>query len=172
MDILTPEDVEFLRDLANELKTQDTFSTAKPVFYQIEETVKIHGMDQDYSDDYEIVIGEDHDDFDNVEDAKKFLDEVYAAKYRDLSVCNSLDDLVDYCHQHGIEAFVGYYSNHSKKSGSFLTYRAAKKYLELNYYHHNSTVHTYCDHAWRKPELKRLLEIIEKFSEVNNVTDA
>ena len=33
--VLTPEDVEFLTALANELKTQDTAGTARPVIYQM-----------------------------------------------------------------------------------------------------------------------------------------
>ena len=44
-NILTKDDIKFLKELAIELKTQDRQYTAKPVFYQIAEQKKIIGID-------------------------------------------------------------------------------------------------------------------------------
>lgn len=88
-NILSRKEIEFLKELGHELKTQNRMATAKPVFYQI------------------------------------------------------IDD--------------------DGKQGAFLTMKSAEKHLEENRHHYREEAHIYVSHAFRNPELEKLLDIIEKF---------
>ena len=167
--ILSSDDVEFLRDLARELKTQDTLCTAKPIFWQVREKVKRYAIDPNYSDSVCVLIGDDGGEhFEDVDEAKKHLVEDYEIPEEDLSWIDELAEIEEFCNKRDILCHYTGYDNDENKSGCFLTKKALDNHIKLNYYHYKQGKNTtgYCDHAWRNPELKRLLEIVEKFDSV------
>lgn len=165
--ILTEEDIEFLRDLGNELKTQDTLSTAKPIFWQINEVVKRYCIDPAYADRDCVLIGEDGGTHCDTEDeAKKLLVEDYDIAKEDLVDIDSLEEIEDYCDDKGIPCHYTGYEEYEARSGCFLTLRAVHAHIQRNGYRYAQGRNTgkYCNHAFRNPELEKLLKIVEKFS--------
>lgn len=169
-EVLTPEDMEFLTSLANELKTQDTAYTAKPVIYQIMARKKDPGMDPAYADGMVLDLGEDGEEFfdADVAGARAWLLDGFEwtpEALTRLHAASSLEDLADFCEEQDVRYhFTGYREVETFK-GFFLTKRALTRHLESNHYHYEKPVTSYAQAAgWRNPELERLLEIVEKFA--------
>lgn len=165
MNVLTAEDVEFLRKLGNVLKTQDNCGNAKPLFFTIREELKIGGIDLDYSDGAVLVIGDDHDEFYDLDSAKESISEWYDIPIEDMSEHSSLSDLHDFLDKRGIDNTYTGYNNGEKFHNCFLTKRACEQHIRLNHYHYKRPK-PYADTAWRNPEFERLLRIVEKFATV------
>ena len=178
---LSQEDLLFVKDLANELKTQNRFGTAGPVIYQVREKVKTYGMDLSYADDKVIIFphSDNHEGFESLDDAKQYVieyllddgnmsEDMLACKKHDIDELWDHDELMDYCNDKlNAECYITGVATTYKLTGFFLTYRAYKKHIEENSHHYNDTVHSYCDSAgWRNPEMVRLMQIIERFADV------
>lgn len=165
--ILTEEDIEFLKDLGRELKTQDTLSTAKPIFWQVNEKVKRYGIDPDYADGICLMIGEDGGSYcDNVDEAKEYLIDNHDVEKEDLENIDTRDEIKDFCEENDIVCYYTGYKGHEERSGCFLTLRAVHAHIQRNGYRYAQGRNTgkYCNHAFRNPELEKLLKIVEKFS--------
>ena len=167
-EALTPDDVKFLTELANELKTQDCVATAKPVVFKVMETKKRVAMDPAYSDGMVLVLGEDGTEFfeADVAAAQDFLREYEFddKDMEDLDAIDTIEGLATFCEEKGIDDFhyTGY-ERYEKFSGEFLTRRACERHIAANR-HHYEDPKVYTDYAWRNPEFERLLEIVEKFA--------
>ena len=168
-EVLTPDDVKFLTELANELKTQDRAATAKPVIFEVMETKKRTAMDPAYSEGMVLVLGEDGTEFfeADVAEAKDFLRE-YEFDEKDtkgLDAIDALGGLATFCEEKGIDNFhyTGY-ERYEKFSGAFLTRRACERHIAANRRHYENPK-VYTDYAWRNPEFEQLLSIVEKFAE-------
>lgn len=81
--------------------------------------------------------------------------------------CAEGDGVVDFAntylrkpYQHDFVGWIDERHELSGVTGCFLTKRAAKQYLDNNYYHHEDG-HTYAMTAWRNPEFERLLNILQ-----------
>ena len=174
-NILTSEDLGFLKQLAYELKTQDNAATAKPLIFKIRETVKQKGVSEEYADGSYLVDEETGREFYSVDELIEFLEE------QDWML-NPAEEIENYAQRHGIsfdereigcygkalqkmgyDFFVGYYKEEIKLTGEFLTANSAEDYLKQNRHAHNETAHVYITHGRRNPVLERLLEIVEKF---------
>ena len=165
--VLTEEDVEFLKDLGRELKTQDTLCTAKPVLWQVNEVMKRYCMDPSYVDRACVLIGEDGGTHcDTVEEVKELLIEDYGINEEELAHIDRLDEVEDFCDESGITCYYTGYEEYENRSEFFLTHRAAREHIQRNGYHYaqGKDTGTWCAHIWRSPELERLLKIVEKFS--------
>lgn len=166
-EILTQDDIQFLKDLGTELKTQDNRCTAKPLIFQIREEKNIVGMDLDYSDDTVLLIGDEYHEFYEVEDAIEFLldcdylesDDLEDEEFNDLAELYEFLDArdMDYITLTGV-------SKEDSFKEFFLTAKACDNHIKMNHYHYKKP-DSYAKHAWRSPELERLLEIVEKFAE-------
>jgi len=171
-DLLTPEDIAFLRDLANELKTQDTYCTRKPIFFQVREFEFKTGLDPEYTDDECVVLTDDYIQCTTIQDAKDFLierldldDDELISETAKINAIEDTREIEEYCGKNHIPCIRTGYEKREKLTGCFLTERACKLYLKQNGHHHKRDADTYCDHAWRNPEFQRLLEIVEKFAD-------
>ncbi|TDX48300.1 hypothetical protein [Orenia marismortui] len=169
--ILSKEEMEFLKDLGRELKEQDNLGTAKPLVWQIREDKKVFGLDPLYAEDRVCIVDCEGNTFYTVEEAMEDIedwhysnDEEVPQKVKEM---DDLEELFNYMSDElGMDDlhYTGYEETHEYK-GAFLTRKAAEIHLKKNHYHYkNGTV--YCNHGWRNPELKRLLEIVEKFADI------
>ena len=167
--VLTPEDVEFLTALANELKTQDTAGTARPVIYQIMERKKDPCIDPAYADGMVLALGEDGEEFfdEDVAGARAWLLEGFEWTPEELATidaASSLENLADFCEEHGVPYHFTGYRDIETFQGFFLTLHALRQHVERNDYHYKHPVSYAQAAGWRNPELKRLLAIVEKFA--------
>lgn len=167
-NLLTEEDILFLQDLANELRTQDTACTAKPVYYSIMQEDKEYGIDQEYADGM-CVIGDEGETFTEANELIDWLIENYSGaeeQQDELRIIDDLEEIYDYCNDNKIVDSLTYtgYRDIEKHDEMFLTRRALKKHIEQNYYHYKENPVSYAHHAWRNPELEKLLKIVDKFS--------
>lgn len=170
-NILTNEDIQFLKELANELKTQDRLCTGKPVIYQIREEEMITGIDLDYTDNHCLIDTYDGCEiYKSVEEAKEYFNDYYEhdKDYKefliDVNNAESLSEIYDVLESHDFECwyYTGYDKRH-KYSNFFLTKKALDTHVKQNHYHYKNPDY-FINHAWRNPELQRLLEIVEKFA--------
>ena len=161
------EDYEFLKELQNELNTQDTDGNAQPVFWSVLEDKEV--FVPDYCGDYQKIIYDDGDwtleeaveevnsnisDYD--ETIQKAWDEIDKTDiwcvYDFMTETMGIDNLslYDVCKENYI----------SRTTGAFLTKRACKNYIEKYAYNHNNP-RTYAMTAYRNFELERLLKILK-----------
>lgn len=168
-NILTQEDIKFLKELAHDLKTQDTDCTATPVFFQIMQRKDIYGIDSDYADDMCIVIGDEYDTFTAFGDAIDFCEEYFSdscngEEWEMVKESNSLEEIHEFLKDIEIDStYTGYQKNHEYEN-SFLTRRACEMHIKRNHYHYKTPV-VYTNHAWRNPEFERLMQIVQKFAD-------
>lgn len=160
------KDIEFLRDLQNELKSQDNDGTAQPLYWGIMESRK-YAVPEGCGDFGEIV----HDDGSwNLEEALEFVDseiENYEETVRDqwenIDRTNLYDVYWFMKYEMGLSNidYVDFVLRDelSTHTGAFLTKRAAKEYIEKYKYNH-SNPRTYAMCAFRNFELEKLLKIL------------
>lgn len=163
------KDIEFLKELQQELKTQENDGNASPVFWVIGD-YKWQPCWEEYAERWEIYIPNYADVYeweeyknDQLKDndyelSEEILDELKEIEDADTFlewVQEYIDDrayLVPARKEHIIVP-----------NTMFLTKSDAKKHIELNHYHYTSEVHTYAMTAWRSPTVERLLKVLETF---------
>jgi len=167
---LPDEVIEFMRDLAREIKEQDNRGTASPYFYIIQgqrEHVAADGCG-------EKVGYYDSDSCENNTKAEMVARyEEWLKEQVDEGVEPTQDDRYRHSFDDYIRAFdiqtydIGY---HDCEENVFLTERGVEQHMGLNrhnYRHlHKLTEKGYVKHAFRNPEMKQLLESIMAFLEV------
>lgn len=168
-ETLTAEDIAFLTRLANELETQDTAFTRKPIIYQIMEEKKDVGIDSEYADGVVLSIGDDGEEFfdDDVEIARSSLLTEWEFEGEEkvwLYEAKTLEDLAKFCEDVGIRNQYGHYRNTVTFSGFFLTKSALQRHVGENQHHYKNPFSFAQAAGWRNPELERLLDIVEKFA--------
>jgi hypothetical protein len=166
------EDIQFLKDLQQELITQDSDWQATPRYWSIMDykTVPSH---EDYSDDTMYYYNDgDHVEFKTVSDLKDFFkgwdnENGELQSYLDNPDTTFedfwefvLNELNDGGHFDEVpvseESFI-------VPNTMFLTKAEAKRHLEKNHYHYTSKAHTYAMTSWRAPKMERLIKILETF---------
>ncbi len=177
---LSQEDYEFLKELQNELKTQENDGNADPVFWGVEETVEeCRGGDGEYGGDPYITYDDGkwslEEAIEEVEDELKnnpeYSDEWLHKEWEEVDKSCAEDVyefMTDMLHWEGIYGVV--YVEDVKRvtpfTGAFITKRACKEYIRKYGYNHNDP-HTYAMTAYRNFELGRLINILKnlKFEE-------
>lgn len=154
---LTTEDIDFLKNLQNEMNTQDTVAQASPRFWVVAQE-EWNPTGEDYCD--EIHYFNEETDFGEWEDLLKHL--IESEDYEeDLNGIENYDDLPEYIKDEYDEVPVS--KVHVIQPNTFfLTKKEAEEHIRRNHYHYNETVHTYAMTAWRSPEVENLYEILEK----------
>lgn len=161
------EDIEFLRELQHELKTQDHDCQAAPRFWGVLETVKLP-TSEDYADGSVIFDTEDMTEYSKDEFIELLNESWNEVEHEDHSKEDlrgmDMESLVDFARdEFGWQWYdVRYYLEKevvSQQTGCFLTKRVCQRHIELNGYHYNKG-HTYAMTAWRNPEFERLLDIL------------
>lgn len=176
------EDIEFLRELQHELNTQETDGQASPRYWGIEETreyVCEEGIGTPYVYSY---VGEGKYCLkDYVEKINEEVKELSKEHHIFEEAWDSIDkddvnEVVDFAndylrkpYKYDYIVWIDTWLEVSEQTGCFLTKRAAKQYLENNYYHHNNG-HTYAMTAWRNPEFERLLNILQTMN-INDIKE-
>jgi len=162
-EILTAEDMEFLRQLANELRTQDTLGTARPVLFQIRELRREWGIDPDFTENEGVLIGDEPVECTTLADAKTYLVEHEYGTTEQIAALISLEEVQEYCERFDITCTLTGYRDQEVLQNAFLTRSGAEEHLACFGYHYSSGA-IYVSHAHRNPQLARLLQIIEKFA--------
>lgn len=174
---INEKDIEFLKELQQELKTQETDHQASPRFWVIKDYRMVPASEKYDSGDEERFFNDgDHVTFHKFSDLKEFLEEYYCGEIdedQELRVLvydesERFDELWEY-----VESNLnndGYFDTAFMKEEGFivsdtmfLTKEEAKNHLKLNHYHYTSKAHTYAMTAWRAPKVERLLNILETF---------
>lgn len=168
------DDIQFLKDLQQELLSQENDGQAAPRYWSImdykwvvtaeghEDRVSLYDADtcetielDDYVD--EILNGDRRDDFSEDE-----IDELEHEKE-----WGSSSDIFDWIKRYDDGS--RFYPIHEEQvsfiapNTMFLTKAEAKRHLEANHYHYSSKAHTYAMTAWRAPKMERLIKILETF---------
>lgn len=169
---MTKEDLEFLKELQHELKTQETDGQRSPRFWGVMET-KESIVPTGYGE-YQKVIDRTGESIDyTVEEyvdlIDKILEEDDEVTEEDREAWAKIDrgdiyDVIDFareCLGRKTE-LLEFKKNYvlSDQTGCFLTKRAVKKHIELNS-HHYCNPHTFAMTAWRNPEFEKFLKIFE-----------
>jgi hypothetical protein len=168
MNVLTSEDIEFLRDLGNELKTQDNHGNRTPIFFQVKEPEKVWGIDPEYADGAAIFFGEPETPIFTIEEAKADLIDDYEINPEKLSELKSFDDIKEFCEGEGIECLIGGYKDSKRFSQMFLTESGFKQHMKMNSHNYNHGSSFWVDSFFRNPQMERLIEIVEKFATVED----
>ncbi|MGG1610863.1 hypothetical protein [Bacillus wiedmannii] len=171
------KDIQFLKDLQQELKTQETDGNASPRFWVIKDYRIVPANENYDSGHVEHFFNDgDHVKFSKFSDLKEFLEEYFEDEIEEDEDLQELlkDENEDF---YGLWEYIennmnecGYYGTVFVKEEDFivpdtmfLTKEEAKRHLELNNYHYTSKAHTYAMTAWRAPKVERLLNILETF---------
>lgn len=175
MNIEIPqEDYEFLKDLQNELNTQENDGNADPVFWGVEETVEeCRGGDGEYGgdphihyDDGDWTLEEAIEEVENTfkDEPEEYDDDIRNA-WEDVDK-TSAEDIYEFMTEqlnwnfvYGV-VYVEKVQRVTPYTGAFITKRACKNYIERFGYNHNNP-HTYAMTAYRNFELARLLKILK-----------
>lgn len=168
------DDISFLKELQQELKTQEIDCQASPRFWVIRDrkTVACWEDQADYMGLY--------DDEGEVCDIRDLLG--YVLEERDYLEVEDKDvEELNEIYSTGIlldSELLDWYRKYIDDSARlvpckeefyivpntmFLTKKEAQEHIESNRHHYTTKVHTYAMTAWRAPKVKRLLEILETF---------
>jgi len=166
-------DIEFLKELQTELKTQETDCQAAPRFWVIMDHKylvtekgyhdRVSVYDSGAAASYEIKnycneLIEEGSIF--VEGALAELEEFL--KGPDYSMESNLIEWVEkYCKE--VTVFYETEVGEIKENTMFLTKQEAKDHLKSNAHHYSKKARTYAMTAWRAPKVERLLRILETF---------
>lgn len=167
---VTKEDIEFLKNLQNEMLTQDTIGQANPRFWVIAQYEKNHNIMEGYEDGYEYILNYNgyYEDCENIEEVKGMINNWYEElnefQRQELEECNAIRDIKDFILDAELDVDIetrGYTLVHTIKPNTFfLTNREAKEHIKANSHHYNDTVHTYAMTAWRSPQVEQLYNIL------------
>ncbi|WP_212934917.1 hypothetical protein [Bacillus hominis] len=171
------KDIQFLKELQQEFKTQEIDCQASPRFWVIKDYRIVPGNEK-YDSGYEerFFNDGDHVAFPKFSNFKEFLEDYYEEEIEEdeelLALINDenerFDELWEYVENNLNDD--GYFDTAFVKEEEFivpdtmfLTKEEAKSHLKTNNYHYTSKAHTYAMTAWRAPKVKRLLNILETF---------
>ena len=165
------QDIEFLRDLQHELKTQDTDGNAEPVFWGVMETT-LDLTDGDYAGEPYITYDDGYwslkEAVEEVDSQIMEYDQDIRSEWSEVDK-HDPDEVYDFMKEklHWDNVYDVVYMEKkerlSRNTGAFLTKRACKQYIEKYGYNH-SEPHTYAMTAFRNYELERLLNIIKNLN--------
>ena len=169
---LTREEKNFLKNIAHELKTQDTRGTAQPYGLTITEEKIKRVCDGCGEETWCYWNGEDYsaaqwEDF--VEDVKEYCgDETDCPELKAILKMNSFKDLKDTNAAYELEADVYDIVRERVVNLSsfnfFLTEKAAFKYIEDDHYN-LSNPQTYGVYLKKNPEMEKVIELLIKIGE-------
>jgi len=155
---LTDETYNFLIELSKELNSQDHRSTAMPYFFQIQTQEEIQ-VPEGYGTEAWFYDGS------KIETDTEIKETIFEYKGWDFDDDNdnkNYDILRDWEREEILEA-AGYrkgnYDYTEKYQNAFLTAKACKEHILKNSYHYNTPV-DFLSHAFRNPELEKVLKFI------------
>lgn len=163
------EDIQFLKELQNELKTQSHDSQAEPRFWVVGD-YKMVACPEGYQDRYD-VNASTRDYYGGLDELLENIKEEGFDDYPDCAVeefkeinCEiSAHDWLREYYDPDAELVPVREEHFIRSNTMFITKDDAKRHIEANYYHYSDKAHTYAMTAWRSPKVKRLWDILETF---------
>ncbi|MEY8001578.1 hypothetical protein AB8U03_15520 [Clostridium sp. Mt-5] len=176
---MNKSDIEFLKELQNEMLTQDTVSQADPRFWVVMQTVRDYWVDDDvdgfciydnnsaenaFEGEFEELVDWLKENFNVIVKCEydgSFIDIVCEDENEFFT--DNISEIEDF-----LEAYApGEYSicnyrdrEEIAQDTMFLTLRECKKHIKTNGYHYNKP-HPYAMTAWRSPQVERLYKILQ-----------
>jgi len=165
------ENIMFLKELQEELKTQDRDYQASPRFWTIGD-YEMEACPEGCQDTYYVGVPEreyygDLDEF--LDEIKEDLEEPEDQEYPDDSKeefaeieceVSALDWIERYCDKDAY--LIPVRERHIIHPNTmFITKQEAMEHLKANHYHYSPRAHTYAMTAWRAPKVERLLKMLE-----------
>jgi hypothetical protein len=156
-----------LQQLAAQYFEQDNCCTAMPLFFQIEDVIKLP-CPEGYMDaepiwycDGDYVLWED-------EDMREFLMDNAETDY-DAEIIESWSshELNAGMISQGYE--IVWQQEVKVRKNAFLTSEAAHKHLAANRHHYSPKAQVYCEYAFRNPEMELLVQVLQHVYNSNNV---
>ena len=179
-DILTPEEINFIKELSNEIKTQDTRCTAQPYGLVIGKKERqiadysncdhkaIHWNESDY-DSFEEFINaleeyylEDSEQNDIVDFIKENCGNIDDLRYYESTITNMIQDSFSVYGYNIVETFN---PNLHCIGNFFLTEKSAFSYIEKNKHNLGESAFTHGIHLYRNSEMGKLINLIIKLGE-------
>ncbi|PGD63003.1 hypothetical protein [Bacillus wiedmannii] len=168
------KDIQFLKDLQQELKTQEIDCQASPRYWALMDYKWVPTAEEHHDrislffvDTCEAVIVEEYvKEIINGETEHEFYTREPIEELKELHEYGSEEELVEWIKENIDDNCYLIYEEEVSfivPDTMFLTKEEAKKHIELNHYHYTSKVHTYAMTAWRAPKVERLLNILETF---------
>lgn len=163
------EDIQFLKELQNELKTQENDGQASPRYWTVGD-YKMVSCPDGCQDEYHVNLpnreyfGEINELLKGIEEDKldEFSDEAID-EFKEIGCEDSAIDWIKERYDEDAELIPVREEHIVHPDTMFLTKAEAKRHIELNHYHYSPKAHTYAMTAWRAPKVERLLKIIETF---------
>lgn len=179
---LTQEDIEFIKNLSYEMKTQDNRCTAQPYGLVIRNKTRqirdfdncenkgVYWNENEYDTfdefmeafrEYYLEDSDSHPAIDFIEDNE--IDDISDLRYHEYKLNNLISDSIS---TFGYEDVMTADNSKGAYEGNFfLTEKACRKHIEQNHYHFRDP-DTYGIHLTRNPEMEKLYELIHKLAEV------
>lgn len=180
---MTKKDILFLKDLAEKLKTQDTFSTRKPVMYTIKDfywekvsagdwwdrvTIKFGGREISTEELINKTLESDINEQcrKEIEELVSFSEKISGGQENvgETLSGHEIEDLVDTLssvQKERVEVTFEMREDRQVPGTFFFTKEAAEKHLEENRHRYTEDAFLFIYHIFRSTEIERLLEIIE-----------
>ncbi|MCY8663678.1 hypothetical protein P9D54_13270 [Bacillus haynesii] len=166
------KDIQFLKELQEELKTQDTDCQAAPRFWALmdyrwrETTEGEHERISIYSSDagecYEL-----NEYVENIlEDEYTIYTEEMLEELREIYDLEDESEMLKWIDENDNDEIFPIFEIEESfivPNTMFLTKKEAKEHVKQNQHHYTKKVHTYAMTAWRAPKVQRLLTILETF---------
>lgn len=147
---ISEEDLEFIKHLAHEMRTQDNVATANPRYIVVmgkREFIAPSG----YGDKV-VLLDLDADERGPAYDSKEdMMAALKSEKLSDEEIANRIDNAEE-CGMHVVDF----------PSNFFLTRKGYDEHMRLNSHNYSSYEHPYMEHAFRNPELDTLIKVIDR----------
>ena len=167
------KEIDFLKELQKELKTQNHDSQASPRFWTVAD-YEDRVVGDGYHDKVEIYSPDSCTSqslVEAIEELKEYgKSSLYELDRDSLRVIELYEDgendiLELYQEYIDKDAYMVYLEKTHiiKPNTMFLTKQEAKDHIRLNNYHYTSEAHTYAMTAWRSPKVEKVLDILENF---------
>ncbi|MER2456389.1 hypothetical protein ABS751_00460 [Bacillus subtilis] len=160
------QDIQFLKELQQELKNQDSDGQAAPRFWTVGdyEWVEARAENAERYSVYLPYIAEAYALDDYLEDLKEDseLSKEALTELKNDDFDNPIEWIQKYIDEEA-ELIPERKVHIVRPDTMFLTKEEAKRHINLNKHHYTSEVHTYAMTAWRAPKVERLLKILETF---------
>lgn len=163
------EDIEFLKELQQELKTQEYDSQAAPRYWTVGD-YRMVGCPDGCQDEYYVYLP-NREYYGNIDSLLKDIEDDELDEFSDDVIeefkgIDCEDSAMDWIKEHYDEdaELIPVREEHFIHPNTmFLTKAEAKRHIELNHYHYSPKAHTYAMTAWRAPKVEKLLKILENF---------
>ncbi|QXW83581.1 hypothetical protein [Bacillus sp. LJBS17] len=160
------QDIQFLKELQQELKNQDSDGQAAPRFWTVGdyEWVEARAENAERYSVYLPYIAEAYALDDYLEDLKEDseLSKEALTELKNDDCDNPIEWIQKYIDEEA-ELIPERKVHIVRPDTMFLTKEEAKRHINLNKHHYTSEVHTYAMTAWRARKVERLLKVLKTF---------